>query len=171
MTKYFFAFVYFCIFSNYTWAQSSPWISIQTKDKTGDQIAGTYSDDGKSYLAMRCYQSLLKCAIVIQAPTKCDKDAEYPMLVNADDGALQIIGLCIPNEGKYEYLLTPYDKVRDLIYKDAGVIGFAMPLTSGEFRATRFSLTGAKKNLDVIFDKLQIGAGSKSSKSSGSYKF
>jgi hypothetical protein len=153
----------FLSFASY--GQSSRWLQTNANDSTGDQIAGTISTDGKSYLASRCFREFKKCAILISAPTKCDKDAEYPMLINSDDGSEHAVGICRFNENKYEYILTPYSTILKIINKESGIIGIALPLESGEFRAYRFSLLGAKKALNEMHAKFNQGS------ARDSYKF
>lgn len=163
MKKFIFLFLTFLSFSSY--GQSVRWLQTNATDNSGDQIAGTLSNDGKSYLVSRCFRNLKKCAIVISAPTKCEKDSEYPMLINSNDGSHHATGICSFNEDKYEYILMPYNTILKLIDKDNGTIGFAMPLESGEFRAYRFSLLGAKKALSDMHTKFN------QSSSRDTYKF
>lgn len=162
--KYFLIIV-LAILSFSSFGQTIRWLQTSANDNSGDQVAGTFSNDGKSYLVSRCFKSLNKCAIVISAPTKCEKDAEYPMLINSDDGSYHATGICRFNENKYEYILMPYSNILKMIDKDNGNIGFAMPLESGEFRAYRFSLLGAKKALNEMYTKFNQGS------SRDTYKF
>jgi hypothetical protein len=154
-----------CFLSFASYGQSGRWFQINANDTSGDQISGTVSNDGKSYLASRCFIDIKKCAIIISAPTKCEKDAEYSMLINSDEGAYHTVGVCRLNGNQYEYILTPYNTILKIIDKNIGVIGFALPLESGEFRAYRFSLLGAKNALNEMHTKFN------KSSSRDSYKF
>jgi hypothetical protein len=164
MKKYFLLFLT-CFLPFASYGQSGRWLQINANDSSGDLIAGTVSNDGKSYLASRCFRDIRKCAVIISAPTKCEKDAEYSMLINSDDGAYHTVGICRLNGNQYEYILTPYSAILKIISKDSGIIGFALPLESGEFRAYRFSLIGAKKALDEMHTKINQGS------SRDSYRF
>jgi hypothetical protein len=157
MKNYFLLF-FACFLSFASHGQSAKWLQINATDSSGDQIAGTISNDGKSYLASRCFRDIKKCVIIISAPTKCEKDAEYSMLINSDDGAYHTVGMCRLNGSQYEYILTPYNTLFKIISKDSGIIGFALPLDSGEFRAYRFSLVGAKKALEDMHTKINQSA-------------
>ena len=147
-------------------AQSSMWQTIAAANKK-DQIAFTVGkDDNKQVLAVRCFRDSKKCAVILSMGTQCEDKAVYPMLINSDAGALQIRGFCTVNEGRYEYILSPYDQVSQILYTGKGVLGIATPLEDGAFRAFRFNLFGAKDAIDVVSSKIK-----ESDSPSSSYKF
>jgi hypothetical protein len=147
-------------------AQSSLWQTISASNKK-DAIAYTVGkDDSKQILAVRCFQDSKKCAVVLSMSTQCEDKAFYPMLINSDSGALHIRGFCTVNEGRYEYILSPYEQVSQILYSGKGTLGIATPLDDGAFRAYRFNLYGAKEAMDVIYSKIRDRDGTTSS-----YKF
>jgi len=148
-------------FHQLAFCQSSEWAYVQASDKSGDWIAGTYASGVNNFLGMRCFKKLGECGVVISSPVKCEDNAKYPMLVNSDTGSYSIEGTCIINGGKYEQLLSPYDVISKAIYVDDGVIGIAVPLASGEFRAYRFSLYNAKRAIDEVGRRFSTSNGSK----------
>ena len=149
-------------------SQAPSWISVSADDGSGDMVAATTNPEGDATLALRCFKSYGKCAILLIVPTSCVKGASYPMLVNSGDSSLSITGLCTTPSGRYEYGLMPFESVRDLIYRDSGFIGFATPLNSGLFKAYRFSLNNASRVLDRAFDVIRT---SPPNNQKGSYEF
>ena len=147
-------------------AQSSMWQKIAATNKR-DHIAYTVGkDDPKQLLAVRCFQESKKCLVVLSMGTQCEDKAFYPLLLNSDAGALHIRGFCTVNEGRFEYILSPYDQVSQILYTAKGVLGIATPLEDGAFRAYRFNLYGAKDAIDLVSSKVK-GA----DPSSSTYKF
>jgi len=84
------------------------------------------------------------CVAFFNPSIKCENGHSYPALVNAPAAAFSVTMQC--------------EKVGDLLIYDipmeggiteamsvGGVIGFALPMASGEFKVARFSLTGAAR--------------------------
>jgi hypothetical protein len=115
-----------------------------TKAKNGDTVAGVFVEDGSQqrFLGARCFVESKKCVHLLVTGTRCDDNMKIPMLMNAKTGSALINATCHVNGSRYELLLSPYDSVRSGL-TSGDMVGFALPLESGQFRVIRFSLKGA----------------------------
>lgn len=118
------------------------WMVMMADDGSGDTIAGTTIDDGEKYLAVRCFAENSNCIHVLVTGASCDEGSTYPLLLNGRDGAAHIEGICSVNDGTYEYLIKPFDAIRNAL-NGSGMVGVALPMESGAFKAVRFSLKGS----------------------------
>lgn len=132
------------------------WIVVQSDD--GDYIAATGRDDGKQMLAFRCFGQMQQCVHVLVADTRCNDGKTYPILVNSDHAALSMNTVCSENDGTYELLLNEYDAIHSIL-RESDVVGFAIPMASGEFKAVRFSMDGSVRAMDYVKDKTAKKAG------------
>lgn len=120
------------------------WFVINANDTSGDVIAATSTDGtGKELLGFRCFAKTQECVHVLIANTACEENGEYPMLLNAASGSSMITGVCYKTSSSDQLLLKPYDSIRTLVQRGSGVLGFAIPMQSGAFKAVRFSLKGS----------------------------
>ena len=114
----------------------------------GDMVAGTQQDNFSKLLVYRCFKEHNKCAHVLVADIKCDDGDIYPVLINSDRSALSVNTICnINDDGRSELVLTEFDYVHELI-KKSNLVGFAIPMASGQFKVVRFSLNGSSKAMD-----------------------
>lgn len=115
----------------------------------GDGVA--YTAPGTNFdlaLGYRCYAASKKCIHFVQPKINCDVGRKYPLLINTDSGAEVSTGVCVQAaNGKYELFLSQYDLIHKIL-QDNKVIGIAIPLESGAFKAVRFSLNGSKKAMN-----------------------
>ena len=144
-------------------ATQNEWFTI-FDDKTGDHIAAVLADNGDDILAYRCFKKEQLCTVAIRSKIKCEDGATYPMLINSPQGSFMIEGVCtISSTKNYDQVLTPYKQISDLLYSGEGVLGFAIALKDGEFKAIRFNLTGATKKMTEIWQKVKKSGNSKNS--------
>lgn len=115
----------------------------------GDGLAYTAGDGRNLALAFRCFASDKRCLHLLVADIRCNSGQRYPILINTDGGAEMTVGICALNKkiGKHELYLTGYEKIHNIL-KSNNVIGFAIPLESGAFKAVRFSLKGSARAMD-----------------------
>lgn len=86
------------------------------------------------------------CLFYLDNSVRCKENSKTPMLINADSGATYVIATCLHltwNSGGTRYVYTIQDKDVVTAISSGATIGFAMPLESGQFKVTRFSLSGA----------------------------
>lgn len=121
------------------------WFVVRADDGSGDVIAATSTDgSGTELLGYRCFAASQKCLHVLIPNTGCEDEGRYPMLLNAASGSSMVTGLCYKTEKSDQLLLTPFESIRSPIEQDSGLLGFAIPMKSGAFKAVRFSLKGSK---------------------------
>lgn len=131
-----------------------PPINIQVAPQTeryGDWSAQQLSDtaymatttnDAGSLFGTLC--TATSCSAIINPKIECDPGGKYPALVNTPGGSFPTSLLC---EAVGEVLLYSFDLTDNLTdaMSIGGVIGLAFPMESGEFKVSRFSLTGAAR--------------------------
>lgn len=132
------------------------WFVIDASDRSGDSIAATSTDTrGSEMLAYRCFVDRNTCMYVLKADTTCEVDEEYPMLVNAASGSNLIHGVCIQNGDSFEMILKPYDVIERSIKDGRGLLGIALPMKSGAFKAIRFSVKGGSAAVEEAERRLE----------------
>lgn len=117
--------------------------SVDMGDDHSFIYAATVNDSG-GLLGEYCTPSEGSCMWVLGISTKCDTGHQYPVLANADTGAVELEIVCngeLPN-GMYKYAFSSFDQIDSLV-KAATRIGFAMPMQGDQFRVVRFQLNGA----------------------------
>lgn len=123
----------------------------------GDMVAGTQEDNFSKALVYRCFKALNKCAHVLIAGIVCEDGHTYPVLVNSEHSALSMDTLCSVNDGRSELVLTEFDLIHEII-KKASIVGFAVPMASGQFKVVRFSLNGSSKAIGDAEGKISDSA-------------
>lgn len=126
-----------------------------TKAKNGDTVAGVFVEDGSQqrFLGARCFVDTKSCLHILVTGTKCEDKMKIAILMNAKSGSALINATCSVNGSRHELLLSPYDSVRSGL-TSGDMVGFAIPLESGSFRAVRFSLKGAVDALNYGEEQL-----------------
>jgi len=133
-------------------------------DKTGDHIAAVVADNGDDVLAYRCFKKEQLCSVAIRSKVKCEDGSSYPMLVNSPQGSFMLEGICtISNSKNYDQVLTPYNRISEVMINGEGILGIAIALKDGEFKAIRFNLVGATKKMTEVWQKIKKSGTSKNS--------
>jgi hypothetical protein len=123
-------------------SQFGDWFVISADDKSGDVIAAT-GTDGKELLGYRCFIADSVCRYVLLSNVTCDAGGRYPMLLNAEAGSALVTGHCHKNNATDQLLLQPYKPIEEALQAGGtGMLGFAIPMASGAFKAVRFSIKG-----------------------------
>ena len=76
-------------------------------------------------------------------------------MANTNEGALPLNASCFAAESGRHFLLFGLDDNWIDIIRTGGVLGFALPMQSGEFHVSRFSLNGAAEALTALSDSIQ----------------
>jgi len=118
----------------------------------GTAIAYTNNDSG-STLGVICIAAQ-NCSVYLKTATACEDGAKYPVLVNADSGAVSASLTCeniasASEKKNFVFVFDDFSTILSTIMKDQS-IGVALPLASGQFRVTRFSLTGSNETLAAV---------------------
>lgn len=123
------------------------WAVIRSSDGK-DLLAVTANDAGHA-IAFRCFASTKNCIHAINVDVICDDGDKYPVLINSDLAALSMDAVCSKNGDRHELLLTKYDDIHTILLK-GNDIGFAIPMGSGLFKVSRFSLKGSDKAMNLV---------------------
>ena len=116
----------------------------------GEGLFAATSNDSGNVLGQYCVWNKDSCFYIIAFKTACELNSEYPVLVNADTGALPLRIRCDgvltggSVNGFYRYVFTDFKTV-DRLVKEATNVGFALPLQKDEFRVIRFDLNGSNE--------------------------
>jgi hypothetical protein len=163
MKKIFKFLIGFGISLNSFAANQDEWFVVPD-EKTGDHIAAVIADNGDDILAYRCFRKEQLCTIVIRSKVKCEDEASYPMLVNSPEGSFMLDGICSVSSSKnYDQILTPYNRISEVMFKGEGILGIAIAMKNGEFKAIRFNLKGATKKMLEAWQKTKKLGSSKNS--------
>lgn len=82
----------------------------------------------------------------------CADGHQYPALVNSSSGSFSVILTCIrTKDEQYAIMTMPFNRTIYDSMEIGGTIGIAFPMESGEFKVSRFSLTGALKATERAF--------------------
>lgn len=137
------------------------WVAVSLDNGTGDAVAATFSDGTKTMLAVRCLAKSQGCFHLVRLGSQCEDGSQYPVLINAPTGSVAVTGICSGNGGDWDLLLSPFDNVRSML-NGAGMVGLAIPMASGAFKAVRFSLKGNSEAIRAA-EKMVEGRGPRSS--------
>ncbi len=136
--------------------QFGTWQVIQASDSR-DYIAVTGIDDYSKMLGYRCYADSQECAHILVADITCENEADTPLLINSDHSALAMNAICVDAGDSHELLLTDFENTHTILL-EANVVGFAIPMESGQFKVIRFSLQGSRKAMEYVEKKIQDSA-------------
>ena len=84
------------------------------------------------------------CAVAFNPVVECKDGDQYPALINASDGAFSVTFKCAVVDKRW-LLMANMDSTMVSSMEIGGQIGIAFPMKSGEFKVSRFSLTGSLK--------------------------
>lgn len=104
----------------------------------GYAISSTLNASG-SKLGVLCGST---CVVFVNTARACKQGDSYPSLVNSSTGAMHIWLKCTIID-KLNLLSTPAEGLLMDAIESGGEIGFALPLSGGQFNVSRFSLNGA----------------------------
>lgn len=90
------------------------------------------------------------CTSYVDLQTVCEQDHRYTAMINSKAGAFSIELTCYELDKRYILLFD--DDISGAI-KSGGEIGFAIPLESGRFSVSRFSLEGAITAIGISAQK------------------
>lgn len=110
----------------------------------GAQYSEAYTgNDSGSVFGFLCDANT--CSSYLDVQARCEKDSHAPMLVNSESGSTYVVTKCVhfPAGEGVRYLYSFQDADIFTAISSGSIIGFAVPMKSGEFKVVRFSLDGA----------------------------
>jgi hypothetical protein len=105
--------------------------------------AATVNDSG-SVFGEFCTLATGKCLWILGMSVTCDGKSNIPLLASAANGSASLELQCggkIEGGTIYQYFFTKWQDVEALI-KDSSNVGFAFAMANGQFKVSRFSLSG-----------------------------
>ena len=120
----------------------SDWIVDVSTDK--ERIYAATTNDSGSVLGEFCDLSTHKCSWLLAMDVACKDSVDLPILGNTASGAVQLNLTCggqVDSGATYQYYFSNWKDV-ELLLKDSSLVGFAFPMKGGQFKVSRFSLTG-----------------------------
>jgi len=128
------------------------WIA---RDVGSFTVASTTNDSQSAYGVM-CGQ---ECVWFVNMQTDCTQSHKYPAMINSPSGSLPITLTCY-HLGDLRVLTYAFDEDSLGVLEKEGEVGFAIPLESGRFGVSRFSLGGSvaaiSKAVDVAIEKRKV---------------
>lgn len=108
----------------------------------GVQIASTSNGQG-SATGVTCFLSSKQChAYVSMDNINCEVGRTYSMMINSSVGSFQINTTCTLVADIKLQIAAEFDSMK-LAFESGSDIGFAIPMSGGQFRVVRFSTAGA----------------------------
>lgn len=103
-------------------------------------MASTVNESGSAF-GVICDKS---CTAFFNPSIDCKDGAKFPALINTPDGAYSVMLDCVRGKDLAVYTMT-FTKGIYSSMETGGELGIAFPLASGQFKVTRFSLTGSMR--------------------------
>jgi hypothetical protein len=121
-------------------------------DADGTALAFTSNGSGSSF-GIYCANAN-SCFAYLDSSTGCDDSSTYPVLVNSDSGAGSFEATCADlgssaSKNHAVIVFNDFSAIIKTVLKDHA-IGFAIPLASGQFKVTRFSLEGSNETIQAM---------------------
>jgi hypothetical protein len=125
----------------------------------GTAVAYTNNDSG-STLGVFC-AAAKNCSVYLKTATGCNDGAKYPVLVNADSGAMTVSLTCqnIASAGEkrnFVFVFDDFNAIFCAMVKDSA-LGVALPLAGGQFKVARFSLNGSTETIAEVNRAIESG--------------
>ncbi|ELB2761122.1 hypothetical protein QNE23_004548 [Vibrio alginolyticus] len=116
--------------------------------------AATINNSGHVF-GKYCYFADQQCLFLIGVDITCSKGSQYPVLVNAESGSLNLNLVCGDRIGKQSVLIFDnFDQI-EMTAKESNQLGIAIPMESGHFKVSRFSLSGSTYSLDTMTNEAE----------------
>lgn len=133
--------------------------SSQFMDGMGE---ATTHENGMSVFGMLCSEGI--CRYYFANSTECEQGSTYPLMVTTHSGAISIDAVCekvdSANGEVMLYWFTETDMMNQAFH-NTPVLGFAFPLTNGQFKISTFSMDGFNQAIERMTSGLRERAGQK----------
>jgi hypothetical protein len=114
--------------------------SSQFMDGMGE---ATTHENGMSVFGMLCGDGT--CSYYFANSTECEQSATYPLMLTTNSGALSVDAVCEKVDSANGELMLYWFTETDMMnraFNNTPVLGFAFPLTNGQFKISTFSMDG-----------------------------
>lgn len=101
-------------------------------------------NDSERLLGQFCKYDDGVCTYRVTFGASCEKDSDYPSILNSSLGSHSVNLVCLYNadDGEGVFAISPFEKIDELV-KKSDSIGFAVPMDDSKFKVVRFSLSGS----------------------------
>ncbi|MDQ8024274.1 MAG: hypothetical protein REI94_20705 [Moraxellaceae bacterium] len=123
------------------------WAVGATTDK--DALYAATVNDSNAVLGQYCFVSDRNCVWLLGNDVNCDTDGSYVILMNSDYSAHTLEIMCFKADGKSKFAFKDFEQI-DTAIKKSSYIGFAFPMQNGNFKVSRFNLSGALKAVQFM---------------------
>lgn len=121
-----------------------------------DMGEATTHENGMSTFGMLCAKG--SCRYYFANGTDCKTGTAYPLTITTSEGALSLAAVCEPmssaNGDVMLYWFDESDAVNGA-FKKSPAVGFAFPLTNGEFKTSKFSMDGFNDAIERMIRGVQ----------------
>lgn len=128
-------------------------LSVQADDKVEhrdwasqfmeDMGEATTHENGLSTFGMLCAKGV--CRYYFANGTECEASSNYPLMITTNEGAMSVAAVCEPmSSANGDVMLYWFNEndVMNAAFKKSPTVGFAFPLTNGQFKLSTFSMDG-----------------------------
>lgn len=122
--------------------------SSQFQEEMGE---ATTHENGRSLFGMLCATN--SCRYYFANGTECESSATYPLMITTNEGALAIDAVCESTQSASGDVMLYWFNETDSMSKafhNTPVVGFAFPLTNGQFKTSIFSMNGFNEAVDRV---------------------
>lgn len=121
-----------------------------------DMGEATTHENGMSTFGMLCAKG--SCRYYFANGIDCNAGSAYPLTITTSEGALSVAAICEPmNSANGEVMLYWFDEsdAVNVAFKKSRAVGFAFPLTNGEFKTSKFSMDGFNDAIERMIRGVQ----------------
>ncbi len=132
--------------------QHGAW-SSQFQDGMGE--ASTH-ENGASMFGMLCADG--NCRYYFANGIACEAGSNYPLMVTTAAGALAFDAICEPMDtANGEVMLFWFNESQRLneAFGQSSSVGFAFPLTDGQFKTSKFSMSGYEQAVERMVNGMR----------------
>ncbi len=125
-------------------------------DTTGSDYfyASTVNNSGHVF-GKYCYFGDQQCLFLLGIDISCKTGNKYPVLVNAESGALNMNLVCADKVGQQQVLIFDNFEQIERTAKESNKLGVAIPMESGQFKVSRFSMSGSTYSLEAMTNEAE----------------
>ncbi|MEZ9997563.1 hypothetical protein AB4428_04540 [Vibrio lentus] len=127
---------------------------VVNTDDSSYFYAATVNNSGHVF-GKYCYFDTQQCLYLVGVDITCTKDNKYPVLINAESGSLHVNLFCGDRVANQNVLVFDnFDQI-ERTAKINSELGIAIPMESGRFKVSRFSLSGSTFSIDSMTSKAE----------------
>lgn len=89
-----------------------------------------------------CFLKTGNCSAYLATDAACESGADYPMMINSSIGSFSINSTCTEIAGSKFLVINQFAESK-AAFESGGIVGFVLPMESGNFKVMRFSTKGA----------------------------